>query len=312
MIKRIIYVTSLILCCSCSNNFVDNSALLEKRSLVAQSLENKQHFAESLTQWKILQIAYPNNEMVNDHIRRLELLISDRVIEQLGILDNAKKTGNQKLERIVYLKILALEPSNKIAMQELRKLEWQFAIEEASSKTAIIKKYFVESQEEAKISIQLTQYLEQGEQFTHDRKYKRLLQLADKFEGAYPTHAQPNEYRILAYTKLGESDQRQKRPERAIEYYQQAIKTAALDNKKLPLTQKKIDTLSKSIADKYLNLANKVFRTNLDKAIEYFELSLKYQPNNTKARQLMQRTIRMRHNLMRIKKLNANSDSDSD
>jgi tetratricopeptide (TPR) repeat protein len=308
MIKRIIYVTTLILCCSCSTNFVDNSALLEQRSPVAQSLENKQHFAEALTQWKILYLAYPKDEVVNDHIRRLELLISDRVIEQLGILDKAKKAGNQKLERIVYLKILALEPSNKIAIQELRKFEWQFAIEEASSKTANIKKYFAESQEEAKISIQLTQYLEQGEQLTHDKKYKRLLQLADKFEGSYPAHAQPNDYRILAYTELGESQQQQKRPEEAIEYYQQAIKTAALDNKKLPLTQKKIDTLSESIADKYLNLANQAFRTNLDKAIEYFELSLKYQPDNTETRQLMQRAIKIRQNLMKIKKLNANSD----
>jgi tetratricopeptide (TPR) repeat protein len=308
MIKRIIYASTFILCCSCSTNFVDNSALLEQRSPVAKSLENQQRFAEALTQWKILHIAYPKDEMVNDHIRRLEFLISDRVIEQLGILDKAKKAGNQKLERVVYLKILALEPSNDIAREELRKFEWQFAIEEASSKTANIKKYFVESQEEAKISIQLTKYLEQGEQFTHDKKYKRLLQLADKFEGSYPTHGQPNDYRILAYTKLGESQQQQKRPEEAIEYYQQAIKTAALDNKKLPVTQKKIDNLSESIADKYFNLANKVFKTNLDEAIEYFELSLKYQPNNTKARQLMQRAIKIRHNLMKIKKLNANSD----
>jgi tetratricopeptide (TPR) repeat protein len=281
---------------------------LEQRSLVAQSLENKQHFAESLTQWKILHLAYPNDEMVNDHIRRLEFLISERVIKQLGILDKAKKAGNQKLERIVYLKILALEPSNKIAIQELRKFEWEFAIEEASSKTANIKKYFVKSQEEAKISIQLTKYLEQGEQFTHDKKYKRLLQLADKFEGTYPTHGQPNAYRILAYTTLGESEQQQKRPEEAIEYYLQAIKTAALDNKKLPLTQKKIDTLSESIADKYHNLANQVFRTNLDEAIEYFELSLKYRPDNTETRQLMRRAIKMRQNLMKIKNLNANSD----
>jgi tetratricopeptide (TPR) repeat protein len=308
VIKRIIYVTSLILCCSCSTNFADDSPLLEQRSPVAESLEDEQRFAEALTQWKILQIAYPKDEIVNDHIRRLEFLISDRVIEQLGILDKAKKTDNQGLERIVYLKILALEPNNEIAMGELRKFEWQFAIEETSSKTANIKKYFVETQEEAKISIQLTKYLEQGEQFTHDKKYKRLLQLADKFESSYPTHLRPNDYRILAYTKLGDSQQKQKRPEEAIEYYQQAIKTAALQNKKLPITQKKIDNLSESIASRYFNLANKVFKTNLDEAIEHFELSLKYQPNNTKARQLMQRAIKVRHNLMKIKKLNANSD----
>jgi tetratricopeptide (TPR) repeat protein len=308
MIKKIIYGTAIILCFSCSTSFVDNSALLEQRGPVAQSLENQQRLAEALTQWKVLHIAYPKEQIVNDHIRRLEFLISDRIIEQLGILDKAKKAGNQKLERIVYLKILALEPSNEIAMQELRKFEWQFAIEEASSKTANIKKYFIESQEEAKSSIQLTQYLEQGDKLIQDKEYKRLLQLADKFEGYYPRHRQPNNYRILAYTKLGESQQQQKKTEEAIGYYQQAINIAALDNKKLPVTQKNIDILSESIANRYFNLANKAFKTNLDKAIEYFELSLKYQPNNTKARQLMQRAIKIRHNLMKIKKLNANSD----
>ena len=308
MIKQIIHVTTLILCCSCSTSFVNNTNFLEQRRPVAKTLENKQRFAEALTQWKILQIAYPKDQIVNDHIRRLEFLISDRVIHQLGILDNAKTVGDKKLERIVYLKILALEPSNEIAMHELRKFEWQFAIEEASSKTANINKYFVESQEKANISIQLTQYLEQGELFTDDKKYKKLLQLADKFEVAYPKHKQPNNYRILSYTKLGESQQQQKRPERTIEYYQQAIKTAALANIKLPVIQKKMVKLSESIANRYFNLANNVFKSNLDEAIEYFELSLKYQPDNTKARQLMQRAIKVRHNLMKIKKLNVTSD----
>lgn len=308
MISRIIYVSILVFCCSCSTKFIDNSALLEQRSLVAESLEAKQHFAAALTQWQILQVAYPNDEFVNDHIRRLEFLVSERIIEQLGILDNAKKVGNQKLERLVYLKILALEPNNKIAIEELRKFEWQFAIQEASSKTANIKKYFVESREEAQISIQLTKYLEQGEQFTHDEKYKRLLQLADKFEASYPTHPKPNDYRVSAYIKLGESQQKQAIPEKAIEYYQQAVETAALKNKKLPVVQNKIDKLSGSVADRYFNLAKKVFNTDLDKSIEYFELSLKYQPSNPKARQLMQRALKIKHNLTKIKKLNANSD----
>jgi tetratricopeptide (TPR) repeat protein len=287
---------------------VDNRALFAQRSPVAISLENEHRYADALTQWKILQLAYPNDEVVKEHILRLEFLVSERVIEQLGILDKAKAAGNEKLERKVYLKILALDPNNKIAMEELRKFEWKFAIEEASSKTANIKKYFVESQEEAKISIQLTKYLEQGEQFIHDKKYKGLLQLADKFEGSYPTHSQPNDYRILAYTKLAESQQKQNSLKEAIEYYKQALSVAALKGEGLPNIRKKTDELSELVASRYLKLANKVFKTDLDKAIEYYELSLKYQPNNSKTRQLMQRAIKIRDNLNKIKKLNANSD----
>lgn len=308
MIKQIIGIISLILCSSCSTNFTNNRALFEQRSPVAKSLENANRYADALTQWKILQIAYPNDEFIGGHILRLELLISERVIDQLSILDKAKATGNEKSERKVYLRILALDPNNKIAIEELRKFEWKFALEEASSKTANIKKYFVETQEEANISIQLTKYLKQGEQFIHDREFNELLQFADKFEDSYPSHPMPNDYRLLAYTKLGESQQKQKNPKEAIEYYQKALRLADLTGEKLPSIQMKTAELSELIASRYLKLANKVFKTNLDEAIGYYELSLKYQPSNSKTRQLMQRAIKMRDNLKKIKQQNSNSD----
>ena len=308
MIKKITSVTALILCCSCSTNLLDNNALIEDRSPIAQSLESKQQYADALTQWKIMQAAYPNDPVINGQVSRLESLISGLIIQQLAVLDKAKSAGNKKLERKVYLRILALEPNNDIAIQELRKFEWQFALEEASSKTETIKQYFVESQQKAKQSIQLTQFLEQGDQFSQDKKFKRLLQLADKFERAYPSHPQPNKYRILAYTKLGDAQQKQNNPESAIDYYQQATEVADIDGKTLSNLRKKSEQLKGTLANRYFKLASKVFKTDLDAAIKYFELTLKYQPKHNKAQQLKLRAITMRDNLNRIKKLNTNSD----
>ncbi|MEP1445355.1 MAG: hypothetical protein ABJK37_04460 [Paraglaciecola sp.] len=282
--------------------------MFEQRSPIADALEKQQRYAEALTQWKVLQIAYPDDEVVKQNIHRLELLISDSVIQQLAILDKAKASGDQKLEREVYLKILALEPNNQIAIEELRQFEWNYAYQEASSKTANIKKYFVETQQEAKISIQLNNYIEQGKQFVSDKKYQDLLQLADKFENTYPKHLLPNEYRILAYSKLGEEQQKDNNTKQAIKFYKQALKVAAVKGQKLPNLQKKTDQLSGLIANRYLKLANQVFKTDLDEAINYFEQSLKYQPNNNKARQLMQRAIKIRENLLKIQKLDSNSD----
>jgi len=308
MIRQIVYVTTLIVCCSCSTNPADNQKLLGKRSPIAQSLENKERFADALTQWNILHIAYPKNEVVEGHILRLESLISHRVVQQLEILDKAKSVGDENLQKSAYLKILALEPNNAIAKEELRKFEWKLAIKEASSKTANIKKYFIESQKEAELSIQLTKYIEQGEQLVNDKQYKELLQLADEFEDSYPTHLKPNDYRILAYTKLGEGHQKHNNNKKAIECYQQALGIAVLKGDKLSNIRKKADALSVLVANRYLELANKVFQTNLEEAIIYFEQSLKYQPNNVKARQLMQRAIKMKQNLLEIKKLDSNSD----
>lgn len=307
MIKKFSSITALILCCSCSTNLLDNNTLIEQRSPIAQALEAKQHYAEALTQWKIIQAAYPNDSVVTGQVARLEFLISDLVINQLAILDRAKSSRNQNLARKVYLRILALDPNNEIAIQELQKFEWQFALKEANSKTETIKQYFVESQNKAKQSIKLTQFLEQGEQFSHDKKFSRLLQLADKFEQAYPSHPQPNTYRILAYTKLAEAEQKQDSPERAIEYYQQAIKVTGIDGNTVSSLSKKTEQIKGALANKYFKLANREFKSDLDAAIKYFELTLKYQPNHSKAQQLLLRAVTMRDNLNRIKKLNANS-----
>lgn len=308
MIERIVCVATIVLCCSCSTNFIDNNAMFEQRSPLAEALEEEQRYAEALVQWKILQIAYPDDEVVKQNILRLELLISDGVIRQLAVLDKAKASGDQDLERKVYLKILALDPNNQIAIEELRQFEWNYAYQEASSKTENIKKYFIETQQEAKISIQLNNYIEQGKQYVSDKKYQELLQLADKFENTYPEHLLPNEYRILAYSKLGEEQQKRNKTKQAIKFYKQALQVAAVKGQKLPNLQKKTDQLSGLIANRYLKLANQVFKTDLDEAINYFEQSLKYQPNNVKARQLMQRAIKIRENLLKIQKLDSNSD----
>ncbi|MBU3004997.1 hypothetical protein [Paraglaciecola arctica] len=308
MIERIVCVATIVLCCSCNTNFVDNNAMFEQRSPLANALEEEQRYAEALVQWKILQIAYPDDEVVKQNILRLELLISDGVIRQLAVLDKAKASGDQDLERKVYLKILALDPNNQIAIEELRQFEWNYAYQKASSKTENIKKYFIETQQEAKISIQLNNYIEQGKQYVSDKKYQELLQLADKFENTYPKHPLPNEYRILAYSKLGEEQQKRNNTKQAIKFFKQALQVAAVKGQKLPNLQKKTDQLSGLIANRYLKLANQVFKTDLDEAINYFEQSLKYQPNNVKARQLMQRAIKIRENLLKIQKLDSNSD----
>ncbi|WP_299075071.1 hypothetical protein [uncultured Paraglaciecola sp.] len=307
MIKPIIYA-SLLICCSCSTSFVVTNTFLEQRSPVAISLEEQQRYADALTQWKILALTYPEDEAVNSHVKRLESLISARVSKQFRVLKKAQGANNKKLQHQLYLKILALEPNNKIAMQELRKFEWQDVIKQASSKTANIKKYFVKSQQEANDSILLSRYLEQGKQFTHQKNYQELLQLADKFEKDFPAQQHPNNYRTFAFFQLAERYQKQKSHEKAIEYYQKALDIAALQGKSLPNAQKSRDSLSKSTANKYLKIANSLLKTDLDAAIENAALSLKYQPNNVKARTFMKRALIVKKNLNRIRGIKVNLD----
>jgi tetratricopeptide (TPR) repeat protein len=253
---------------------------------------------------RILQTAAPDNISIKAQVRRIESVISNRLIALFKQLGKTKNSSSEQQIRKIHLKILALTPNHNIAIEELRAYEWQYALEKAATKTQTIKEYFIENQVKAKRSIKLNQLLEQAEQFTQDRKYKDLLQLADKFEMAFPVNKKPAEFRLLAYTNLAERSIQKKDITMAISFFEKAIE---IDNNQNTLLQTKNDGLKEQLAKSYMGLGLQVFKKDLDKAIDMFTLSLKYQPNNTAARQQLHRATRVRDNLNKIKKLNASS-----
>ncbi|MGJ8680203.1 hypothetical protein, partial [Paraglaciecola sp.] len=143
-----------------------------------------------------------------------------------------------------------------------------------------------------------------GEQFSNDRKYNALLQLADKFELAYPEHDKPREFRLFAYIELAELKLKKNDKEGAIPLFEKAI---LIESKRKKSLTKKNEELKNQLAKQYLTLGLKSFKSDLNKAIEMFNESLKYKPKNNKARQHLMRATRVRNNLNRIKKLNASS-----
>lgn len=304
MIKKSVLLVLLALLAGCSNKFVSNDYLKEARIPLAKKLENEKKFAEALIQWKILQTVSPNDTSITDQVSRVEQVISGRLISLFEQLDETKNSANEEQRRKIYLKILALTPNNSIAIEELRAYEWQYALEKADTKTQSIKEYFVETQVKAERSIKLSNFLKQGEQFSHDKKYNALLLLAEKFEVAYPKSEKPSEFRLLAYTKLGERSLRKKDIKMAISLFDKAI---LFDKNQSELLREKNEYLRAQLSQDYLNLGLKAFKKDLDKAIVMFKLSLKYQPNNTAAHQQLQRTTVVRDNLNKIKKLNASS-----
>jgi tetratricopeptide (TPR) repeat protein len=304
MINKSTFFVLVAILAACSNNFVSNDYLKDTRIPLAKTLEDEKKYAEALIQLRILQTAAPDNISIKAQVRRIESVISNRLIALFKQLGKTKNSSSEQQIRKIHLKILALTPNHNIAIEELRAYEWQYALEKAATKTQTIKEYFIENQVKAKRSIKLNQLLEQAEQFTQDRKYKDLLQLADKFEMAFPVNKKPAEFRLLAYTNLAERSIQKKDITMAISFFEKAIE---IDNNQNTLLQTKNDGLKEQLAKSYMGLGLQVFKKDLDKAIDMFTLSLKYQPNNTAARQQLHRATRVRDNLNKIKKLNASS-----
>lgn len=304
MIKWFVVFCLVALLNACSSNFVTDTSMLDSRVAIAKELEKQQRYSEALIQWKILQTAFPDDKKVNENVNRIERLISEQLFSLFDQLDQSSNKRSQQKMRHIYLKILALQPNNKVAIEELRKFEWENAFEKAVEKTENIKKYFAASQMKAERSIKLNKFLEQGEQFSNDRKYNALLQLADKFELAYPEHDKPREFRLFAYIELAELKLKKNDKEGAIPLFEKAI---LIESKRKKSLTKKNEELKNQLAKQYLTLGLKSFKSDLNKAIEMFNESLKYKPKNNKARQHLMRATRVRNNLNRIKKLNASS-----
>lgn len=302
--KRSALWSCIVLLGGCSSQS-QNTSMLDERVPIAKTFEQQQRLADALTQWRILRATFPNDPEIESQVNRIEALISAQLSGLFEQLDAATQKGNEQKIRTVYLKILALQPNNQVAKQKLRDIEWSDALDKADKKTEVINQYFAVNQQKAQRAIQLNKMLEQAQQFTQDKKYNGLLQLAEKFEVEFPDRQEPTQYRLLAYTKLAERSVDNNAIEEAIPLFEKAIAVSQGKNKNLV---SKTARLKKNISDQYLSQGVKSFKTDLDKAIELFTLSLEYQPENKSARQQLKRATTVRDNLNRIKKLNASSN----
>lgn len=93
-----------------------------EREKLARHLEDKGELAEALVQWKILATIEPANRYYEKQIITTKQLI-DKKSESLmsdGITNFRR--GAREAARLLFLKVLALNPRNKEAFEYLRKL----------------------------------------------------------------------------------------------------------------------------------------------------------------------------------------------
>jgi hypothetical protein len=93
-----------------------------EREELARHLEDKGELAEALVQWKILETIEPANayyqKQVIDTGQRIEKKSKSLMFE--GVTDFRR--GAREAARLSFLKVLALNPRNKEALEYLRRL----------------------------------------------------------------------------------------------------------------------------------------------------------------------------------------------
>lgn len=294
------YRKSLIALCmltglsACSSTQLDSNAFRNERTHLATSLEDKGHYAEALVQWRVLRTYYPNDESITNEARRLETLIAKKV-ELLKRKTSASRDGKSQK---IYIDILALDPNNVWAKKQLEEVEWEISLASASEKTENIKKYFVESQVKAKKSIEKNDFLSDAERLEKQKSYPSLMALSTDYLSRNPSNVAAKDYRYKALVGLGNTELRKNDEEKALVHFELALSESGNKSKSL---RSKVDGIKSDLSKRYYKEGVKVFKSDIDKAVELFQTSVYYDNDNLKAHQYLARSLRMQENLKRIR-----------
>ncbi len=92
------------------------------REKLAQELQEKGELAEALIQWKILSTVEPDNSYYEKQVVGTKELIDgkSKSLMQDGVAN--LRRGAREAARLSFLKVLALNPRNKEALEHLRQL----------------------------------------------------------------------------------------------------------------------------------------------------------------------------------------------
>ena len=289
-----------------------------RKALAKELYEEKDYYA-SLTQWRILRTIDPDNAEYINRIRVMEVLIKRRIKTYLVQGKEALTAGDLKQAQFYLLKALALDPTNFSAMKMMREIEFnhveevqvaktrklmrkqqrKFEAEEARKNRQQAEEEMVSTandQPEEEASEQEKFYLEMGTSLFKKGDWGGAIREIDKYLSSNKSTPSIENILMKAYANMSARFEKRGHWEPAIQNIEFAINYAnnSEEVKKLEL---KHNELKLKAAEYYYIEGVKVYRTNIDRAIEYWKQAVALNPQHTKARDRLEKAIKDKQNL---------------
>lgn len=253
------------------------------REQVAAQLFEQGRYADALLQWQILLAEAPNNAAYQSYAQDVQDVIEQKVREHMQAANYALSIGDSANEQRELLKALALSPVNGPALELLRRIESDRAWSIENAKLAKLK-----SNIEKKITStepehdQEQFYLELGVALFKEGDYSGAIQEIQKYLNSYPNDPAARRQISEAYFRV------------AVYLHQTGQLIPAMNNMELaqryaveniPAREKPVQELKYALAEEYYQRGARDLPTDRNKAIEEWQLALKYNSNHALARQ---------------------------
>lgn len=283
----------------------------KKREGRAHSLLAQNNLAAALIEWKILLLLDPENFEYKKQKFATEALIEKRVAQSLEAANKALERGDKDAAISNFLKVLALDPRRPEPLGRLRELESERAlsVQLASIKRLADKRAAAsaalepmpEGAERLEIlpkphapQDQDSEYLQTGIELFKAGDFESSIIEIQKFLDVYPDDETAKKYISEAHRGAAKVLNGEGFEEDAIENLEASLKFSRKPNQEL---EKEINDRKSAFARKLYEDGLRVQAEDLLKAIELWEKSLEYEPDNVQAKMRLKAAYVMRKNL---------------
>jgi len=266
---------------------------IKTRETLAKDLATNGYYYGSLIQWKILQTIQPDNQQYQKQIETLTNFINARVTKLTLKGRQASAKQMPKAAKIFFLKALALNPLSEKTSALLTEIENNQMLAKLPNQMQN-KQLTSPVQQEEKIKKQTTQahyYLEMGLILAEHNDWHGSIREINKYLSIHPND--PKAYTSLAhsYAAIAKQHEQKNQLEQALKYYTNVLEYNINYREKY---QAKINQLKNDIADNYYIEGVKIYRDNIDKAINYWKRALAFKHTHVKANMRLEKTLKMK------------------
>ncbi|NOX76557.1 MAG: hypothetical protein GXP17_08100 [Gammaproteobacteria bacterium] len=265
----------------------------------AQVYADKGMLPEALIEWKILATIRPDAAPYAENIRRLEQRIQDAAQKHLRAGVKALENGKIRAAKLEFMKSLAYDPRQSTPKTYLEEMERRAILSIQTAKYERIKRRRAGEKlavqvAAAQIDEQEFYYLEQGVRLFRDGELRNSIVEIEKFLNSYPGDPLARQYVLDAYLGIAMEKIASGKLDVALVSLEKSKNYAAEDD---PRPAAYIRRIKKSLAEDYYEKGQRVFRRDIDRAIEYWQRSVEYDPEHAGAQMRLSTAMKIKRKL---------------
>ena len=242
--------------------------------------------ADAALQWEILALLKPDKQEYRRRLEETRALINKATEEHLRAAEKAMSQGQTEQASLAYLKALAVNPLNQKAAQGLRTLEQeklrtgQLAHAPRIAIPTGVTTPLAKPAPAAEANKRQDLGRDLGIMLYRQGNLPGSIRVLGEYLQDYPADGLAKQYLAEAHVQHGHELIQQGKREKALASFEKAQR---LDTPDTPDLINQISALKKTLAEEYYQQGLRIYQTDLTKAMQHWQRSLKYDPNHVQA-----------------------------